>query len=103
MAAGIRGHLALAGLGCRARRRCRPAKIDQIGAANKKIALSFDDGPDPKWTPKILDVLKQKNVPGVFFVIGNMANQRPDILKREYAEGHEIGNHTFTHPKFDDI
>src|SRR6202158_2314227 len=42
-------------------------------------------------------------VPGVFFVIGNMANQRPDILKREYAEGHEIGNHTFTHPKFDDI
>src|SRR5713226_205867 len=77
--------------------------IDQIGAAKKKIALSFDDGPDPKWTPKILDVLKQKNVPGVFFVIGNMANQRPDILKREYAEGHEIGNHTFTHPKFDDI
>src|SRR5229473_1752002 len=77
--------------------------IDQIGAANKKIVLSFDDGPDPKWTPKILDVLKQKNAPGVFFVIGNMANQRPDILKREYAEGHEIGNHTFTHPKFDDI
>src|SRR3984893_4024787 len=76
--------------------------IDQFAAANKKIALSFDDGPDPKWTPKILDVLKQKNVPGVFFVIGNMANQRPDILKREYAEGHEIGNHTFTHPKFDD-
>ncbi len=77
--------------------------IDQIGAANKKIVLSFDDGPDPKWTPKILDVLKQKNVQGLFFVIGNMANQRPDILKREYAEGHEIGNHTFTHPKFDDI
>jgi cellulose synthase/poly-beta-1,6-N-acetylglucosamine synthase-like glycosyltransferase/spore germination protein YaaH/peptidoglycan/xylan/chitin deacetylase (PgdA/CDA1 family) len=76
--------------------------IDQFGAANKKIVLSFDDGPDPKWTPKILDILKQKNVPGVFFVIGNMANQRPDILKREYAEGHEIGNHTFTHPKFDD-
>src|SRR5712664_4153392 len=77
--------------------------IDQFGAANKKIALSFDDGPDPEWTPKILDVLKEKSVPGVFFVIGNMANQRPDILKREYAEGHEIGNHTFTHPKFDDI
>src|SRR2546422_10372573 len=76
--------------------------IDQFGAANKKIALSFDDGPDPKWTPKILDILKQKNVLGVFFVIGNMANQRPDILRREYAEGHEIGNHTFTHPKFDD-
>ena len=52
-----------------------------------------------KWTPKILDILKQKNVPGVFFVIGNMANQQPDILKREYSEGHEIGNHTFTHPR----
>src|SRR5713226_5460419 len=77
--------------------------IDQIGAAHKKMVLSFDDGPDTKCTPKILDILKQKNVPGVFFVIGNMANQRPDILQREYAEGHEIGNHTFTHPKFDDI
>src|SRR5712691_6937486 len=77
--------------------------IDQLGAARKKIALSFDDGPDPQWTPKILDILKQKNVPGVFFVIGNMANQRPELLKREYAEGHEIGNHTFTHPKFDEI
>jgi len=77
--------------------------IDQIGGAKKKLAISFDDGPDPRWTPKILDILKQKNVPAVFFVIGNMANQRPDILKREYAEGHEIGNHTFTHPRFDDI
>ncbi len=77
--------------------------IDQIGAANKKIALSFDDGPDPRWTPKILDILKEKNAPGVFFVIGDEANRRPDILQREYAEGHEIGNHTFTHPKFDEI
>ena len=77
--------------------------IDQLGAANKKIVISFDDGPDPQWTPKMLDILKQKNVPAVFFVIGNMANQRPVILQREYAEGHEIGNHTFTHPRFDDI
>ena len=57
--------------------------------------------PDPRWTPKILDVLKEKKVPGVFFVIGEEANRSPDILKREYAEGHEIGNHTFTHPQFD--
>src|SRR2546428_3669925 len=77
--------------------------IDRIGAANKKIAISFDDGPDPQWTPKILDILKEKNVPAVFFVIGDPANRRPDILRREYAEGHEIGNHTFTHPKFDEI
>src|SRR5712664_3042455 len=77
--------------------------IDRIGGANKKIAISFDDGPDPQWTPKILDILKEKKAPGVFFIIGDQANKRPDILKREYAEGHEIGNHTFTHPKFDEI
>ncbi len=77
--------------------------IDRLGAAYKKIAISFDDGPDPRWTPAILDILKEKQAPGVFFVIGDEANRRPDILKREYAEGHEIGNHTFTHPKFDEI
>src|SRR6266404_4320536 len=77
--------------------------IDQIGAAKKKIALSFDDGPDRRWTPKILDILKEKKVPGIFFVIGDQANRAPDLLKREYNEGHEIGNHTWTHPAFDDI
>jgi len=77
--------------------------IDQIGDANKKIVLSFDDGPDPRWTPKILDILKDKNAPAVFFIIGDPANRRPDILKREYAEGHEIGNHTYFHPRWDEI
>jgi len=71
--------------------------IDQIGAAKKKIALSFDDGPDRRWTPKILDILKEKKAPGIFFVIGDQANRAPDLLKREYNEGHEIGNHTWTH------
>jgi peptidoglycan/xylan/chitin deacetylase (PgdA/CDA1 family) len=75
--------------------------IDQIGAAKKKIALTFDDGPDPSWTPKILDVLKQKNVPATFFVIGLDANKWPELLRREYAEGHEIGNHTYTHPDWE--
>ena len=77
--------------------------IDQIGAAEEKIAITFDDGPDPRWTPKILDILKEKGVPATFFVIGIDASQSPEILKREYAEGHEIGNHTYTHPNFDDI
>jgi len=75
--------------------------IDQIGAAKKKIALSFDDGPDPQWTPEVLDILKQKKVPACFFVIGLEANQSPAILRREYAEGHEIGNHTYTHPDWE--
>jgi cellulose synthase/poly-beta-1,6-N-acetylglucosamine synthase-like glycosyltransferase/peptidoglycan/xylan/chitin deacetylase (PgdA/CDA1 family)/spore germination protein YaaH len=78
--------------------------IDQIGGASpKKLVLSFDDGPDPRWTPGILDVLKKKNAPGVFFVVGEAANQHPEILKREYNDGHEVGNHTFTHPQFDQI
>jgi peptidoglycan-N-acetylglucosamine deacetylase len=78
--------------------------IDQIGGTTaKKVVLSFDDGPDPRWTPEILDVLKKKNVPAVFFVVGEEANQHPEILKREYADGNEIGNHTFTHPQFDQI
>ncbi|HXX71564.1 MAG TPA: glycosyltransferase, partial [Candidatus Acidoferrum sp.] len=76
-------------------------RIQQMGAAPHKIALSFDDGPDPVWTPKVLDVLQQKQVPAAFFVIGEAANQYTDIVKREYAQGDEIGNHTFTHPEFD--
>ncbi len=77
--------------------------IDQIGGAKNKVVLSFDDGPDRQWTPKILDILKEKHAPGVFFVIGDEANRAPDLLKREYNEGHELGNHTWTHPKFDEI
>jgi peptidoglycan-N-acetylglucosamine deacetylase len=77
--------------------------IDQIGGAKNKIVLSFDDGPDRRWTPRILDILKEKHAPAAFFVVGEQANQAPDLLKREYNEGHEIGNHTFTHPNFDEI
>ena len=77
--------------------------IDQIGAAKKKLAITFDDGPDPHWTPRILDILKQKDVPAAFFVIGVQASQWPDLLKREYAQGDEIGNHTYTHPNWEDI
>jgi cellulose synthase/poly-beta-1,6-N-acetylglucosamine synthase-like glycosyltransferase/peptidoglycan/xylan/chitin deacetylase (PgdA/CDA1 family)/spore germination protein YaaH len=78
-------------------------RIDQLGAIPKKIALTFDDGPDSKWTPQILDVLKEKGVPGTFFVIGESADRDPQLIRREYAEGHEIGNHTFTHPELDQI
>ncbi len=77
--------------------------IEQIGAAPKKLAITFDDGPDPRWTPKILDILKEKKVPATFFVIGLDASQWPKILKREYTEGHEIGNHTYTHPSFEEV
>jgi len=76
--------------------------IDQLGAAKKKVALTFDDGPDPRYTPGILDVLKEKQAPAAFFVIGIDGNQSPQLLRREYAEGHEIANHTYTHPDWED-
>jgi peptidoglycan-N-acetylglucosamine deacetylase len=77
-------------------------RIFQMGAASYKIALSFDDGPDRQFTPKILDILKEKKAPATFFVIGSDANDDLGLLKREYAEGHEIGNHTYTHPRWND-
>jgi cellulose synthase/poly-beta-1,6-N-acetylglucosamine synthase-like glycosyltransferase/spore germination protein YaaH/peptidoglycan/xylan/chitin deacetylase (PgdA/CDA1 family) len=78
-------------------------RIDQMGYARRKIALTFDDGPDPKWSPKIVDILQQKQVPAAFFVIGEAANQDPGIVKREFDLGNEVGNHTFTHPDFETI
>ena len=64
----------------------------------KMVALSFDDGPDPDYTPRILDILKAKHAPASFFVVGVNAEGHPDLLRREYAEGHLIGNHTYSHP-----
>lgn len=78
-------------------------RIQQMGAEPGKLALSFDDGPDPRWTPRIVNILKQKGAVGTFFVIGEEANQYDNIVKREYALGDEIGNHTFTHPDFETI
>ena len=63
-----------------------------------KVLLTFDDGPDPHWTPQILDLLKSRGVHAAFLLIGENAQQRPDLVRREFDEGHLIGNHTFTHP-----
>ncbi len=67
-------------------------------ANRKKLVLTFDDGPDPKYTPQILDILSAEHVPGTFFLVGINAENNIPIVKRIYREGHEIGNHTFTHP-----
>ena len=78
-------------------------RIEQMGASPTKLALTFDDGPDATWTPKILDILKEKNVPAAFFVIGESASEFPQIVKNEYQSGNDVGNHTFTHPDFETI
>jgi len=62
------------------------------------VALTFDDGPDGRWTPKILDILKQKHANATFFVIGENMQNRPDLVQREVREGNIVGNHTWTHP-----
>lgn len=61
------------------------------------IAMTFDDGPNPTLTPKLLDILKARNIKCTFFVVGELAARYPSIIQRIIAEGHEIGNHTYTH------
>lgn len=72
--------------------------IRKYGNVNKQVVLTFDDGPDPEYTPRILNILKKENVPAAFFIVGVQAEQNLPLLARIYREGHEIGNHTFTHP-----
>ncbi len=72
------------------------AEDTTVGKGHKLI-LTFDDGPSAEWTPKILDILEREKVPATFFVIGINAEQNIPLLKREYKDGFEIGNHTFTH------
>ncbi len=69
----------------------------------KEVALSFDDGPDPTWTPKILDILKEEHASGAFFMIGEEAENNIGLVQRVYREGHEIGNHTWSHPDISKI
>lgn len=73
-------------------------KISSLTSNDEKIAyLTFDDGPTIKSTPKILDILKKENIKATFFVIGKYVKHHPDIVKREYDEGHYIANHGYDH------
>jgi cellulose synthase/poly-beta-1,6-N-acetylglucosamine synthase-like glycosyltransferase/peptidoglycan/xylan/chitin deacetylase (PgdA/CDA1 family)/spore germination protein YaaH len=81
----------------------RAYTIQLYGYHPRKLALTFDDGPDPKWTPKILDILKREKVKGTFFVIGEQAENNVGLLQRYVRDGHEVGNHTFTHPDISEI
>jgi peptidoglycan-N-acetylglucosamine deacetylase len=80
-----------------------PYRVSRYGYSTNKIALTFDDGPDPEWTPQILDVLKREQAPATFFLIGIQADKFSGLVKRIYNEDHTIGNHTFTHPDVSNI
>lgn len=72
-------------------------------SADKMIALTFDDGPHPKYTKEILEILKENKAKATFFVIGKNAQAYPEIIKQIYSNGHEIGNHTYSHPQLKTI
>ena len=76
-----------------------PAGGDAESAHAKpgRIALTFDDGPDPEWTPRLLDILRRHNAKATFFVVGAHAAQNPGLIRRIRREGHELGAHTYTH------
>jgi peptidoglycan/xylan/chitin deacetylase (PgdA/CDA1 family) len=77
----------------------KPATYFQANVDGPYIAMTFDDGPSPETTPRLLDMLKQRNIKATFFMIGQNAERNPEIVKRILADGHEIGNHSWTHPQ----
>lgn len=79
-----------------------PYVVQRTGYRPGKVALTFDDGPDPKWTPQILDILKREHVPATFFIVGENALGNRGLLNRMVAEGHQVGSHTYTHPNLAD-
>lgn len=74
------------------------------GPANgKSIYLTFDDGPDPRYTPGLLDMLSAHGVHAGFFLVGRQAEQYPELVERIVAEGHRLGNHSYSHPVFNEL
>jgi len=74
-----------------------PAMYESAQVTRPVVALTFDDGPTPDLTPRLLDILREQGVKATLFVIGKRAAGHPELIKRAAAEGHEIGNHTWTH------
>lgn len=80
-----------------------PETIKTKGPRRKHIALTFDDVPDPRFTPQVLDVLRKHHVKATFFIVGSRAAKHPDLVKRIIREGHAVGNHSYNHPQFGKI
>lgn len=81
----------------------RPAIVVAVATTRPVVALTFDDGPDPRWTPQILNELRRRGVRATFFVTGAQARAHPDLLHEIVATGSEVANHTDTHPAMDGL
>ncbi|MDK1389253.1 chitooligosaccharide deacetylase NodB [Sinorhizobium sp. 7-81] len=77
--------------------KCEVPSFSADGTEDRRVYLTFDDGPNPLFTPEILDLLAEHRVSATFFVIGAYAKQQPELIRRMVAEGHEVANHTMTH------
>ncbi len=77
--------------------------VQEYGYHPHQVAISFDDGPDPRWTPKILDILEREHATATFMMIGDEAAENVGLMQRVYHDGDEIGNHTWTHPDISEI
>lgn len=80
-----------------------PANPPERAGERGTVYLTFDDGPDPHWTPQVLDVLRRHGVHAVFFEVGQNVAAYPDLVARIRSEGHLIGNHTWSHAKLTDL
>jgi peptidoglycan/xylan/chitin deacetylase (PgdA/CDA1 family) len=79
------------------------ATVGSVSTSGNRVALTFDDGPDPRTTPLILDTLRERGVEATFFVVGRRVAENPGLLRRIVAEGHAVGNHTYDHADMSDL
>ena len=77
--------------------------INEVSTSEKLIAITFDDGPNPFFTPQVLDIFSEVDGKATFFMIGEQIEKCPELVKTAFELGHEIGNHTYTHPKLSQL
>ena len=80
-------------------RAAAPVTISSGSSSKHAVAITFDDGPSPRYTPQILALLKQYHARATFFVLGCKVEKYPAVIKAALAAGHELGNHTYSHPR----
>ncbi|WP_136604093.1 polysaccharide deacetylase family protein [Paenibacillus dokdonensis] len=77
--------------------------INRIETEEKAVAFTFDDGPNAEYTPQILDIFRESDAKATFYMIGTQMQHNPALVRTVYQEGHEIGNHTFSHPHLTEL